>query len=212
MRLLRVLTVMFFLPLSARAHFGTPFDGQVLEYGTRAPVAGAMVVARWLATWHSPWQSSTECGHVEVATTDANGRFHIPFWTAHSLGFNVTMGGGPPEPPTSVYKTGYAYYDFPAYFDSPDYKQHVLFVKRFQGTREERLEHIHSLAGKECGSRDDYAKKLIPLYRALYNEARSIAVTQEEKHTAGDLHYSLDRLEFGDDASLKRLSAGAYEK
>ena len=209
MRLLRVLTVMFFLPLSARAHFGTPFDGQVLEYGTRAPVAGAIVVARWLATWHTPWQSSTLCGHIEAATTDANGRFHIPSWTAPSLGFNVTMGG-PPEYPTTVYKTGFAYYgglDFPAYFDSLDYKQHVLFVKPFKGTRAEQIQKIWS-ASVICEKAETSSKNLIRLYRTLFQEASSIAETKEDHQAVDALHYQLEIMEFGYEEATKRM----YEK
>ena len=105
-----------------------------------------------------------------------------------------------------AYKPGYG---FPSKLSQ---MKGIEYLAPFKGTREERLDYIRSLSGKECGARNDYAKKLIPLYRALYEEAQAIAVTPKEKHIAGGLHYSLDRLEIGEEESLRRLSAGEYEK
>ena len=192
------------LPTSGCAYSGGPIKGKVLEEGTDKPLADAIVVVRWQGTAFSFIESPTVCIHVESATTDKDGRYRIPAWRA-SVEPSGVRGI---EPIVTPYKAGYQWPLRPP----ESLGGGVQYLRPFTGTREEQLKYLRSLSGKECGSRDDYARKLIPLYRALYDEAKSIAVTQEEKHIAGGLHYSLDRLELGEDASLKRLSAGEYEK
>ena len=90
MRTLALVFIAALLPLTAHASSGDPIDGQVLEYGTRKPIVGAIVVARWKGTYHTPWQSSTVCAHVETATTDEAGRYHIQGWDEPSRAFNFT--------------------------------------------------------------------------------------------------------------------------
>jgi hypothetical protein len=56
---------------------GGPIDGVVLDETNLQPIANARVVVKWhgvLPTIHS---NSVPCYHVELATTDANGRYHI---------------------------------------------------------------------------------------------------------------------------------------
>jgi hypothetical protein len=106
--------------------------------------------------------------------------------TAPSLGFNVTMGG-PPEYPTTVYKTGFAYYgglDFPAYFNSLDYKQHVLFVKPFNGTREERLKQLRqTIFSTGCDQAGVSMKNLFGLWNSLYQGAKNLAVEPQDEES-----------------------------
>lgn len=192
------------LPTTGCAYSGGPVEGRVLEEGTDKPIPGAIVVARWQGTAFSFVESPTVCIHVETATTDKEGRYRIPFWHASAK----PSGAHGIEPIVTAYKAGYQWPTrLPKSLSGGD-----QYLRTFTGSREERLNYLRSLSGQECGSRNDYVKKLIPLYRALYEEARTIAVTPEEKHIAGGLHYSLDRLEVGEEESLKRLSAGEYEK
>ena len=196
-----LLTLMLVLPLSACGHAGESIDGQVLEYGTRAPIAGAIVAVRWNATWHTPWQSSTLCGHVETATTDANGRYHIPGWIVPPKGFNVTMGGKAEY--LDVYKTGYEYYWWPAYFNSPDDKQHVLFVKPFTGTREELFKSIR-ISGVDCQMAGESRRSLIPLYQNIYERLNALAITKEEKFTANAFLNRIDAITLPDEEATRR--------
>ena len=194
------------LPLAACALSGEAIEGRVLEEGTNKPIAGAIVVVRWMGdTTSGSWlvESRTSCYHVETATTDGQGSYRTKPWRQpqhkdYTVKFNRIA--------IDAYKPGYG---FP---DKLSRTTEVEYLSPFKGTREARLDYLRSLSGKECGSQHDYAKKLIPLYRALYEEARAIAVTPIEKHIAGGLHYSLDRLEVGEVESLKRLGAGEYEK
>ena len=209
MNWIRIVAVMLaLLPLTACGLSGGPIEGQVLEAGTNKPIAGAIVIMRWEGTYDQIVESKTACYHVETATTDAQGRYTIPAWHEMTKGpfFNASPEGFRED----AYKPGYVRSD--AYFKKQTYRQNIDLLEPFKGARGRRLEYLQSLSGKECGSRDAYAGKLMPLYRALYEEARSIAVTPEEKHLAGGLHYSLDSLELGEEESLRRLSTGQYEK
>ncbi|TAK97111.1 MAG: hypothetical protein EPO07_13885, partial [Verrucomicrobia bacterium] len=54
---------------------GGPIDGMVLEEGTHQPVAGAVVVMEWQGDTGGPVESNTVCYHLEVAASDAQGKF-----------------------------------------------------------------------------------------------------------------------------------------
>ena len=173
--------LMLAVSLAACGHSGQAVDGQVLEYGSRAPIAGAIVMARWNGTYYTPWESSTVCGHVETAMTDANGRFHIPTWTERARAINFFMGGGFDY--LDVYKADYSYYWWPAYFNSQDFKENILFVQKFKGSREERFKATR-VAGVKCPSAGASRQSMLPLYEAIYEQLSTLAVTKEEKYFA----------------------------
>ena len=174
------------------------FQGQVVDLGTHKPIPGAIVTWRWQETVSMIADSQTTCSHIESAVTDSQGRYQLPTWKGYEPTF------------IDAYKPGYV--------ESIEYistqqkiNRYVYLLEPFRGTTKERVEYLRNQTGKECGSRDDYAPKLIPLYRALYEEARSIAVIPEDKHSVGGIHYSLDTLELGYEEATKELTKGVYE-
>jgi len=77
MNLLRLIfALLMALPLSACALSGGAVSGVVKEAGTGHPIVGAIVAVKWhYYLWHSA------CLHLQMATTDKNGRYHIPLQT-----------------------------------------------------------------------------------------------------------------------------------
>jgi len=54
---------------------GRPYRGQILDSETKAPLAGAVVVALWVRERVYPFQVNTEHYAVRETVTDAEGRF-----------------------------------------------------------------------------------------------------------------------------------------
>jgi hypothetical protein len=204
MRLLRIMLVMFALiPLSACGLSNGPIEGQVFEAGTHKPIAGAIVIVRWHGTYSIPFADTrSSCYHVETATTDAHGHFKTPAWTAKSKGF--LFSGDYWE--INMYKSGYLEYWQPSFINSDEYHKNVRFMEPFKGTREERVEQLKRLSeATSCPAAGESSKHLIPFEEALYDEALSIAVTQQDKRIVEILLFGLESEQFGSMDALRRL-------
>jgi len=203
MKLLRTILLMLtLLLLTACGLSGSSVSGKVLEERTDKPIDGAIVIVRWKGYVSAIVDAQTVCVHVESATTDKRGNYKVSGWSKPStMGpvFNV-------KPVVSAYKVGYG---LPG---NPAQKDEDVYLAPFKGTSGERLKYLQNRIGMECGSRDDYVKKLIPLYRALYEEAKPLTVTREDKNIVKMLHYSVDVLELGSEDADKRLTEGVYDK
>ena len=156
------------MSLFACGSVGGPVDGKVLEEGTHKPVPGAIVIASWQGALFTFVDSRHTCIHVETATTDQAGHYHIPLWTAS------------PKPPVHdvelhivTYKAGYEW----AGYDDRD--QRVQYLKPFTGTKEERLKSMGPGGNPRCGSAEEYRPVLEPLFRARYEEAKSLTTDPE---------------------------------
>lgn len=159
-----------------------PIQGQVLEEGINKPVAGAIVVGRWIGTVsHGIVESRTVCYQVETTTTDESGRFALP-----PTEKEYKYHDGDRYTSITAYKPGYETYSPPGYVRSEEYKRNIRYLKPFAGTREERLKYIERIKQSTVSCADPKAngKNLIPLYRALYEEAKPLAQTREEQSIA----------------------------
>ena len=81
---------------------GVAIEGQVLALDSetrQTPVAGAIVVARWTVNVPMLVESRTECRGIEIATTDADGRYRMAALTGM-----LTLAG---EPQLRAYAPGY---------------------------------------------------------------------------------------------------------
>lgn len=156
--------------------FAEPIEGQVLEKDTNKPIVGAIVVIRWKERIPMGLiDSQTVCTHVESTTTDNDGRYRLPGWKRDALRY------------TDTYKPGY---------ERAGGAKGILYLKPFSGTREERLKYL-SRAAVSCSDKHDVEIKLVPLYKALYEEANGIAVTKEEKIKALHRLKDIEILEMG---------------
>lgn len=171
-----------------------PFiQGQVLDLGTNKPIPGAIVIAMWQETLSAapiPADSRTVCSHVETAITDEQGHYQLPTWNGY-------------EPSVySSYKPGYIrsneYYRLQQKVD-----QYVDLLEPFKGISKERIKYLDRLDSMRSCSENT---KLIPLYRAIYEEAKSIAVTQEDKKIVEELLFGVESLELGSSEALRKMT------
>lgn len=204
-----LLALMLVFPLAACGYTGDSVDGQVLEAGTRAPIAGAIVVVIWQGTAFSFVESPTVCIHVETATTDKDGRYRIPYWRASTEPSGVR---GLEPYVAGVYKVGYqrSTRRMPDDLGGGD-----QFLRPFKGTRVERFKSIR-ISGVNCGNAGESNRNLIPLYRTIYEQLNALAETKEEKYDANAYLNKIEEIERPyeeasrrDEERLKRIR---YEK
>lgn len=167
------LTLGFLLVLPLTACAGTslsPVTGQVLEAETRKPIPDALVVGLWYGTSAPGFfvDSTTVCYHVAHTTTDPNGRYTLP-----------------PTEKERKYQDGDHYTAIWAYRrgyeDARRREGNTVLLQPSTGGRGERLKyllHFSSLVG--CyGAGEE--KSLVPVYKALYDEAKIHATSDKDK-------------------------------
>jgi len=191
--------------MAACSWSGGVVKGRVLDYQTNKPIPGAIVFAYWEGHMWAVVESQTVCIHLDTTVSDDQGRYHFGAWRKPATINFVTRI----HPYVLAYKPGYG--DPQGIYRQPE---GITYLAPFTGTREARLKYL-SIWGSRTGwcerKGEDYANKLIPLYRALYSEGKSIAVTKDEKRRVSHLHYWLDSLELGDAEADKKLHGGEYE-
>lgn len=185
-----LLLPLLLLPLTACGMSGGPFNGKVLEENTHKPIPGAIVVVRWVGLVSSWVDSQHVCYHVETATTDEEGRYQTKGWS-QSLNYSVKFD----RMEIDAYKLGYGR---PSKLSQV---KEIEYLAPFKGTRGERLAYLGNFSGMQCGVTGDYAPKLIPLYKVIYEEAKQLAVTKEDKKLAINRLRDLEEMEFGYDKS-----------
>ena len=166
-------------------------SGIVLDGDTRQPIEGAIVVARWIGTLSLLVDSQTTCYHVESGTTDAQGRYRIPAW--------AKMPGkvGHNEVQFTAYKAGYVH-------TRTDRVTGDQYLRRDERGVKERLEYLDHTA-VFCPDADESMQKLLPLYKAMYAEANSLAKTSEERIEALYHLKRIEILEVGSDEAWRRF-------
>ena len=162
-------------------------EGIVLEKGSRQPIEGALVVARWQGTGG---YTTTTCFHVESTVSDKRGKYHFPAWENTGKWNNLRDQ----TIITMAYKPGYE--------GSDRQERGVEYLKPFTGTREERLGYLLRISSHSCFS--EKYKELIPYNEAIYNEAISIAETKEDKEITNRIRFYLDVVKYGWDEADKR--------
>lgn len=200
-RLYRVFLLgLLFVPLTACGLSGGPLEGRVLEAGTNKPIPGAIVVVRWTGSVFAFAESRSVCVHVESATTDDQGKYRIPSWMKVStVGWVQDL-----RPDVTAYKTGYI--RSPEYFKQQSYRKNIELLEVFKGTREERLEQLKRVSDATgCSEGADSKKNRLVLQKALYEEARNIAGTSQDKKVVEILLFGLESEQFGSMEALKRM-------
>jgi len=166
-----------------------PIEGMVLEEGTNKPVPGAIVVVRWQG--HLGY-SGTVCYHVETTMADAEGKYRLPAWSKPSPYGNISDRTWL----SSAYKPGYQY-------ARVQRTKGIDILQPFAGGRGERMKIVRT-ASVSCGSAGESKKNLLPLYRTLYEEARALAATKEDKAIVNNFLYKIDLIELSYEEAEKR--------
>lgn len=173
-----VLFAPLFLPLTACALSGDAIEGKVLEEGTKRPIPGAIVVARWLGNLFAFAESQTVCVHVLSTTTDAAGKYRFPAWRKKSdIGWVRSV-----HPVVIVHKTGYEAHLPPGYGRTEEYRKYIRYLKPSAEMSAERLRYLLHLSGMiDCHSAGN-EKSLVSVYKTLYDEAKKITSSDEDKY------------------------------
>jgi len=179
MKLLRLMLMLpTLLPLSACALSGGPVVGQVLEEGTHKPVPGAIVVVRWRGVLPGFADSRMVCYHVASTITDEAGRYRIPAWSKEAEK-DWQRRIIDKEFRAVAYKAGYG---LPA---KPSQKEKIVYVAPFNGGVKERFEYLNRvISSTSCVSAGTSYRSLYRIRSAIYEEARAIAQTVDEKRYA----------------------------
>ena len=186
---------------------GGPVDGVVLDATNQQPIANALVVVKWhgvLPTIHS---NSVPCYHVEVATTDAAGRYHVNRWRfetkGHAEWISQVNETGPILP--VAYKPGYV---MPLRRQDDPVR---VFMEPFRGTTRERLIYLTDRFDREimCEADD---KSLISLYRSAYEEGKTIARSSGDAEFVDILLISLESAQYGNEDALRRQGVRESER
>ena len=161
-------------------------QGMVVDADTGEPRAGAYVIGRW----RGYVSSQSVCFHAEGTRTDSEGRFVFPAWR-NTGPYNTTRYQ---QYVPRSYQRGYK---------ETSGRVERMQMKRFTGSREERLEYLHRLAtGSGCDPQAGVSvRNLFPLYEAIYREAKELSETPEElkelewfRYMAADMAIASDTL------------------
>jgi hypothetical protein len=175
-----ILLIPLLFPLSACALSGNALEGQVLEEETSRPILSAIVVVRWSGHLATFAHGKTVCYHVESAITDDQGRYRIPAWKM-TITEDWQKNIRPETVIVTAYKPGYETHSTPGYARSEEFKRNVRYLKPFAGGREERLKYLLHLSGLvSCNGAGD-ERTLVPVYKALYDDAKTIVTSDKDK-------------------------------
>ena len=169
---------------------GGPIIGQVIEDRSKQPIADAFVLVEWKG---SAAYSTTVCIHVASTTTDADGRYLIPVWNKkHGFG-----NASDQRVYITTYKAGYRRVG--TYINNPELEALTPDTR----PPEQRLQYLLR-ASPGCNPKDGSEKSRIPLLRAVYEEAKSLATTKEDEKVLDFILYDLEIIELGFEEAEKR--------
>ena len=190
MKILLVCGALFLLALAScgsmpHVLYGKRIAGQVVDAGTGQPIPGVHVAYVWESTviprGFTGHNSQTICYHAAAAMTDATGHFQIEPWREWS-----TYGVEVADPNALVYARDYqprqiSLHEGP--IEPPRERLHEHYeLKRFSGTVDERLDAMWGgIANRGCMYGKASQKSLFPMLKAMYEEARSLASSEENK-------------------------------
>ena len=156
---------------------GKELRGVIVNADTGKPIPDAIVVAKWITSTGTAGGSELVCFHVGTATTDAAGEYYMPLWREK----NPFSAKYERDIFVYAYKTGYRWkYRFPP---REGYVTQYILDKLvpFQGTTKERLEYLDNVARYTlCFNAGESVGALLPLQKALLEEARSLAKSDSD--------------------------------
>lgn len=193
---------------------GGPVHGVVSDAKSNEPLAGAIIIVHWIGHLSGSHGPRYPCYYIALARSDENGVFDVPKW-------KLSRDDGPrwyrgmttdniEEPiETLAYKPGYFLERSPV--TSAVNKDVSLKMEPFVGSVQKRLGYLVSPFGRHvmCDADD---KALIPLYQAMYDEAKASATTAEELKTANYLLVALETAQYGNEEALTRSGARELDR
>lgn len=85
-------------------------------------------------------------------------------------------------------------------------KGNGVYLQPFSGDYQKHFEYLYGFAGLQRGKFADYSKSLIPLYQAIYEEAKNIARTKEDQRAVSNLLRELEEMQLGKERAWNNWS------
>lgn len=162
---------------------------QVIDVDTGKPLEGVIVLARWRGRKSMLVDTQGTCYHVETATTDKNGWFEIPSYNEGLGKMSISSKGNR----FSFYREGYVFYSKTEVFSLHAKKIHM---KKFKGTNAERFKFLSDF-NASCHSSGDSEKNSYNIRKLIYEEAKLLAFSKEQKRLLEYLLWSAEDSLYG---------------
>ena len=201
--------------------------GQVIDQDTGQPIAGVIVVGTYRGSVRG--SGATSCNRVESAVSDVNGRFELPidpdagplimegYHAQYRRGWPVRVpvcgirGDGNAnecqvwqqrrdnsDRVVSVVKESMIYHSEAEAAQAARYRND-LYLKRFEGTKEDRLQELWRLpAANSCLARPKTSQGLLPFLAAIQREQIALGDSRDA------LRSTEQRIEMARDALTER--------
>lgn len=170
-----------FLLTACATTFQTGSSGKVLDQASLLPIDDAIVIATWWGSKSFALHPASVCAYVKTTKTDANGKYSIHPWVG-------SVESGPIHNVSQeyhVYKPGYTYSGY-----GTNYKPDYLYMEKFAGNTQERLEYLRGVIGEaSCGDDENQRQETIDLFREIYLEALMITDNDENNDVLKDIRY-----------------------
>ena len=167
------------LILSSRVLAGgaLPRSGIVRNAETDEAMPDAYVVVNWAATY-GIGHGVTSCYRVRFAKTGRQGQYFVPGWVYVPKPFcHIDFHGH-----VTVYKPGY---NGAGYGEYNGGRLGEDALTPFTGTAHERLEYLQDIWRDISCLYED--KEILPVYKAIYEEARGLVSSDEDRELANRL-------------------------
>lgn len=168
----------FVATYAACSSISLPIDGVVLEEKTNKPIPGVFVIAQWRHYGSDGYGSRTSCPHLEIVTTDENGRYRIPAVLSTAIANT--------QPVVFDYKAGYEWAGDNRQSDADVVAaRKKRFMRVFAGTGDERVDSYRtysSLRSCASGTPEEKLRKLTPLFLAIDQEAKTLVISPSNEN------------------------------
>lgn len=147
---------------------------RVLDVHTKKPIKDVYLIVKWKG--YGGWVGvRTICYHVESAKTNKKGEFIIPEFSESFTNGSLTSRH------VSIYLYAPNYIES-EYKKKSYYKHNDYLVEKFIGNRKERFSYIGNMARRlSCNDSSKSSRNAYVIYKAIYEEAKLLAITKEEK-------------------------------
>lgn len=162
---------------------------QVIDVDTGKPLEGVIVLAKWRGRKNLIVETQGTCYHVATATTDKKGWFEIP---SFNEGFGKASISGKFRV-FNFYRKGYVFYS-KTRFNTFHEKQ--FYMKKFKGTKEDRFKFLSGF-NASCHSSGDSEKDSYNIRKSIYEEAKLLVFSKEQKRLLEYLLWSAEDSLYG---------------
>jgi hypothetical protein len=185
----------------ALAQVSHALEGTVADGSTGTPLAGVYVIGAWQINIGMPGRSNSGCSKLEVVRSDAQGRFVLSTWSGSVLAYLF----GDENLNVYYYMRGYRWEK-----GSEVLGETAVLVPDIRPARQQ-LDRIGDLMGKaDCGSLEERKAKALAVYRLMYDEARGMAESFDERQSLSGMLFMVEWLDLGEKQAHENSTLRLY--